>query len=93
MQDILFGWLHTFMVRLWPVVRYGSRAYDAFCRTLIRKRVRDSYDALVLPLGEYLKMVAIFYEHAQPPADFVPKTGNGRFEYIMAFFLDVMDDA
>ena len=67
------------------VALYGSGAYDAFCRTFIRNRVDDSRGALVQPSDEYLNMVAIFYKHAQPPAGFVPKTENGRFEYIMSF--------
>lgn len=92
-QDILFGWLHAFMMHPGPVAQYGSRAYDAFCRTLIRNRVEDSRGALVLPSDEYLNMVAIFYKHAQPPAGFVPKTENGRFEYIMSFVLDMLDGA
>lgn len=76
-----------------PVARYGSGAYDAFCRTLIHNRVEDSRSALVLPSDEYLNMVAIFHKHAQPPAGFVPKTENGRFEYIMSFVLDMLDSA
>src|SRR2546423_7392340 len=34
-QDILFGWLHAFMMHPGPVARYGSGAHHAFCRTLI----------------------------------------------------------
>lgn len=84
-QDILFGWLHAFTMHPGPVARYGSGAYDAFCRTLIRNRVKDSRGALVLPSDEYLNMMAIFYKHTQPPVGFVPKTENGQFEYTMSF--------
>src|SRR5207248_10019523 len=93
LQDILFGWLHAFMMHPGPVARYRSGAHVAFCRTLIRNRVKDSRGALVLPSDENLNMVAIFYKHAQPPARFVPKTENGRFEYIMFFVLDMLDGA
>jgi hypothetical protein len=75
------------------VARYGPGAYDAFCRTLIHNRVKDSRSALVQPSERYLNMVAVFYKHAQPPAGFLPKTENGRFEYIMFFVLDMLDGA